>query len=112
MFSSSRLAPGQLWVVRGTVRDQDISIVVEARSREEAEAIGWKRDIPVIVVSEASEEDVLAARQAKLLRRYTAESQLKCLGRPVGPVQIATLLLCGVVTALLDLHAAGAAMHL
>ena len=89
-----------LWVIRWTdVHDgNDKAIVVEARSRAEAEYMGLKRGIPIVFLGEASDADVAEARRAKLLWKHSPSSRYTCLGRPLKPLHIAALLLLGVTT--------------
>ena len=88
------------WIIRWTNRQgQDESIVVEAKSRVVAETIALKRDIPVVVIEEASDEDVIDARVTKRLWQYTTKSPgHTCLGRPVAGRQLVCLMFCGLWT--------------
>ncbi|HEV2292702.1 MAG TPA: hypothetical protein VGR35_02540 [Tepidisphaeraceae bacterium] len=87
------------WIIRWTDREgDDQAIVVEAESRVVAWTIALKRDIPVVVVEEASDSDVAAARDANRLWQYTRPAQHMCFGRPVATRQVACLMLCGVWT--------------
>jgi hypothetical protein len=93
------------WVIRWTDAhtDQDKSIVVEARSRAEAEYMGLKRGIPIAFLGEATRADVGDARAAKLLWKYTPDAPYTCFGRPVNRGQLAALLLAGLTTVALHL---------
>jgi hypothetical protein len=97
------------WVIRWTdkVTGEDQAIVVEAKSRTLAETIALKRDIPVVFIGPADDDDVAAAREAKLLWRYTPDSHWSCFGQPVGTRQLACLMLCGIWTIGLLLQSAG-----
>ncbi len=95
----------QLWVVRGMVGKKDASIVVECPTKPEAEAIGWRRGIEVIITGEASKEDIRLARLNGLLYKFTPPPRLSVLGRAVGQNQAVCLALCGIATILLDLRA-------
>ena len=88
------------WVIRWTdaKTGQDQAIVVEAESRASAETTALKRNIPVVHLGEADDADVTAAREANLLWRYTQESSWSCFGQPVGTMQLACLMICGVAT--------------
>jgi hypothetical protein len=88
------------WIIRWTNRQgQDESIVVEAKSRVVAETIALKRDIPVVVIEEASDEDVLDAKVTKRLWQYTSKSaRHTCFGQPVAGRQLACLIFCGIWT--------------
>jgi hypothetical protein len=96
----------QLWVVRGTLRGQDVSIVLEASSRQEAEYLGWKRGVPVVIVAEATEYDIRAAKEAGTLFRFTPHRGTRAFGRPVTNTQKAIFMLCGIAIALLNLRLA------
>jgi hypothetical protein len=96
-----------LWTVRGTKDQKDVTIVVEAESRESAEYMGWRRGIPVVIVEEATPAEVEAARQARLLWRYTPESRHTAFGRPVHAFQLASLMLSGVLTVVVLLSRVG-----
>lgn len=88
-----------LWVVRGTdVDDQDISVVIEAASRAEAEYIALRRGVPVVVIEEANAGDIDDARSRQRLWQYTIKPRHTCLGRPVGRFQLACLAICGILT--------------
>lgn len=97
------------WIIRWTNgQGQDESIVVEAKSRVVAETIALKRDIPVVIVSEASDADVVAARESKRLWQYTMKgSPHTVFGRPVATRQLACLILCGLWTIGLLLQTGG-----
>lgn len=88
-----------LWVVRGTdVDDQDISVVIEAASRAEAEYIALRRGVPVVIIEEATNRDIDEARVSQRLWQYTITPRHTCLGRPVGKFQLACLAICGILT--------------
>jgi len=95
-----------LWVVRGTYghTGEDVSIVVEAETRAEAEYMAIRRSIPVVIVGPATAEDVTAARETHQLYISRPEQWYTCFGQPVGGFQLACLMLCGVFTALTVLH--------
>ncbi len=98
-----------LWTVRGTLpkTQEDVAIVVEAESREEAEYMGWRRGIPVVIVQEATDAEVATARRARLLWRYTPESRYTAFGRPVRAFQLVGLMACGILTIILILGRIG-----
>lgn len=97
------------WVIRWTNRaGEDQSIVVEAKSKVVAETIALKRDIPVVIIEEATDADVAAAREAKLLWRSTPQIAVRtCFGRPVAARQLACLMCCGLWTIGLLLQTGG-----
>ena len=97
------------WVIRWTNKQtgEDQSIVVEAKSKVVAETMALKRDIPIVFIGEAEEADVRAAREAKLLWKYTKEQRLTCFGQPVGSGHLACFMLCGVWTIGVLLQTAG-----
>jgi|DewCreStandDraft_4_1066084.scaffolds.fasta_scaffold93762_2 hypothetical protein len=93
-----------LWVVRGTDRhtNEDISIVLEADSAAQAEYMGERRGIPVVVVSQATPEDIRIARAEGRCFQFTPEPrEYRCLGRPVRRFEMACLMICGLMTAVL-----------
>ena len=97
-----------LWVVRGTSRaNEDISVVIEAATEAEAQYMAARRGIPVIVVEPATSADIGQARAEGRLWTYTAEATHKCLGRPVGKLSLACLMVCGIITGLACLRANG-----
>jgi len=98
-----------LWTVRGTLQrtQQDVTIVVEAESRDEAEYMGWRRGLYVAFVEEASPVEVSTARASRLLWRYTPESPFRAFGKQVPLAQVVGLLLCGIVTIVVLLQRAG-----
>lgn len=98
-----------LWTVRGTLQrtHQDMNIVVEAGSRDEAEYMGWRRGLYVVIVEEASPDDIAAARDSRLLWRYTPETKYTAFGWPIRKLQLAGLMLVGVMTIVLLLERAG-----
>jgi hypothetical protein len=89
-----------LYVVRGTLghTGEDVSIVVEAQSGAEAEYIGARRGIPVVIVSPASDEDVATAKLENRFFVYSRAPQWQAFGTPVGAYQLASLMLSGVAT--------------
>jgi hypothetical protein len=96
------------WIIRWTNgRGEDQSIVVEARSRVVAETMALKRDIPVVIIEEASPADVAGARTSKRLWQHTRAQQRMCFGRPVQTRQLACLMLCGVWTIAVLLQTSG-----
>jgi hypothetical protein len=100
------------WAVQGVSRGQDVCLVIEAASETAAECFATKRGVEVVLVTEARRSDVTAARLAGRLWRYTPEPRLKVLGRPVGRMQAACFVLCGLATVLLDLRAHRVPMRL
>lgn len=92
-----------LWTVRGTLNgsNEDVFIVVEAESQARAEYMGERRGIPVVCANPATEEEVREARSHHLLWKYTPDARYQCFGRPVGRAKLATLMLCGLATAIL-----------
>src|SRR5213592_4591748 len=91
------------WVIRFTDRQtqQDKEMVVEAAGRVAVETMALKRGIPLDFVGEASEADIAAAKQRKLLWKYTPErSRFSVLGQPTSIQHVACLMLCGVWTML------------
>jgi len=88
------------WVIRWSdpKTGQDQAIVVEAESRTSAETTALKRGIPVVHLGEADDADIATAREANLLWRYTQEARWTCFGQPIGNMQLAFLMVCGVCT--------------
>jgi hypothetical protein len=96
-----------LWAIRGTDRstDKDITLVVEAVSRAEAECMAIRRNFPVVIIEPATDDDIVDAKQKKLLYMATKhEMPFTAFGRPVGKLKLAFLMLCGVATAVLVLR--------
>ena len=89
-----------LWVIRWTDfrTFKEHSMVVEADSREAAEAIARKRRVTPTYIGSADEADVQAARDDRRLWRYESEEPLALMGHPIGRFQVACLLLLGVST--------------
>jgi hypothetical protein len=101
------------WAVRGTYEDgRDTTIVVEAETPAEAEYMGLRRAIPVIIVEPAKLEDIDLAREAKRLFITTCEKARKCFGRPIGRLQLACLIVCGIATIAINLHIAHVPIHM
>jgi hypothetical protein len=98
-----------LWAVRGTLpqNQQDITIVVEAAGREEAEYMGWRRGIPVVIVEPATAAEIDAARDARLLWRYSSESRYCAFGQPIRTFQLVSLMISGFLTIILLIDRAG-----
>jgi hypothetical protein len=86
------------WLIRWTdfrtFRDQET--IVNAGSREEAEAIAGQRQIPVTYIGPADGGEVDAGGP-----------EFSCLGHPVGQLHVVALMACGVGTIGVLLHAAG-----
>ena len=96
-----------LWVVRGTDSDgNDLTAVIEAATRAEAEYMALRRGLPVVIVSEATSRDVAAAKANKMLWKYSQDARYRAFGRTVGAVQLVCLVLCGIITAFLVLKSA------
>ncbi len=109
IWSTPAAAP--LWSVRGTIESTDVCIVVESPTKAEAEAIGWRRGIQVVIVNEASAEETIAAKAEARLFRFTPPPRLTCFGRVVSSNQAACLVLCALATILLDLRAWHVPLH-
>ena len=101
----SRKSSDPYWTVRGVSRGEDVCLVIEAPNQLAAECFATKRGIEVIVVAEATPGDIVDARAAERLWRYTPEPRLKCFGRPVGHLQAALFVVLGLATVILDLKA-------
>jgi hypothetical protein len=80
-------------------------MVIEAATETEAECFAIKRGVEVIVVNPSTAPEIAAAKRSGMLWRYTPEPPLKCFGRPVGHLQAASLVICGLATMVLNLHA-------
>jgi len=94
-----------LWVVRGTDDNgNDLTAVIEAATRAEAEYMALRRGLPVVIVSEATSRDVSTARANRMLWKYSKDARYRAFGRTVNAVQLAGLVLCGVITAFLVLR--------
>src|SRR5688500_9619836 len=96
-----------LWAIRGTDHntDKDITLVVEAISRAEAECMAMRRNFPVVIIEPATDADVVTAKQARLL--YSDNKNVMpytAVGKPVGALKLAFLMLCGIATAMLVLN--------
>jgi hypothetical protein len=101
----SRKPSDPYWTVRGVSRGDDVCLVIEAPSATAAECFATKRGIEVVVVADATVDDTAQAKLAGRLWRYTPQARLKCFGRPVGHLQAACLVLCGLATVVLNLRA-------
>lgn len=95
------------WVVRwtDTDADRDMAVVVEAPTRDAAQALAAARGLPLIFIARASQSDLSDARRAKLLptSASAAVAPHTALGRPLGHAQLAALMFLGVATAMLHL---------
>jgi hypothetical protein len=108
------------WVIRwtDTDTDQDMAVVVEAATRDEAQAVAAARGLPTIFVARACKSDLADARRAQLLLTCanttaaaarvatgvaSAAARYTVLGRPLGHGQLAALMFLGVATAMLHL---------
>ena len=103
------------WVIRWTdaKTGDDQAIVIEAETRAGAETTALKRNIPVVHLGPADDGDVATAREANLLWRYTPQyAGQTCFGHPVGPMQVAFFMLCGVCTIGVLLQVGGVLMPL
>jgi hypothetical protein len=93
------------WVIRWTDQHsgQDKSIVVEAESQAEAEYMGLKRGIPIVFLGEASNADIVDAKRAKMLWKYSRVSPYSCFGRAMTTREVVFVMSCGIATAILNL---------
>ena len=89
------------WVIRWVDAGEDNAVVIEAETRAAAEYAALKRNIPVVIVGEADDGDVRAARKAKRLWKYTPDPTYTCLGRPVSGFHVLCFMMAGVLTAML-----------
>lgn len=101
----SRKQHDPFWTVRGVLGGEDICMVIEAASEVSAECFATKRGVEVVLINVATPGELSAARTSGRLWRYTPESRLRCFGRPVGYLQAALLVICGLATVVLDLKA-------
>ena len=88
------------WVIRWSDlrTNDDHFAVVEAESMAAARTFAIRRDIPIAFMGEAADAEIEAARQAKLLWRYTRPTGWRCFGQAVNSSQLACLMLCGIWT--------------
>ncbi len=100
------------WVVRGTLGGEDVTLVVEAPTRAEAEYFGLKRGVDVVIVDIAEPADVAEARRQKMLWRYTPERRMTCFGRPITQRQCECLVLLGWAVVVLNLRLADVPLYL
>lgn len=100
------------WVIRGTdpKTEEDFAMVVEAQSRAAAETWAVKRNVPYIVLDEATKEDLLEARRTKRLWKHSRDDHFSCFGQPVHQGQLACLMTLGVATIAVVLRANSLAM--
>ena len=101
------------WVIRGTdpKTNLDFAWVIESASRTQAEMWALRRNIPYVIVDEASEADIRDARATKRLWKYTPDSRYRCFGQPVKRPQLICLMLSGIATIFILLrNAQGAAI--
>ena len=108
------------WVIRWVdeASDQDMAAVVDAPTREDAEAAAREQGIPFLLIARACRSDLADARAAGLTARRNSAAKSAspypgtatnahrhtCLGRHVGHAQLAAILLAGVATAILHLR--------
>jgi hypothetical protein len=95
------------WIIRGTDArtEKDFALVVEARSHAAAESWALKRNVPYVMIDEATDGDVRDARVNKRLWKHTRDSRYCSFGQPVPSGQLACLMVSGVATILLLLRA-------
>jgi hypothetical protein len=101
----SRRQP-DFWVVRGTLRGQDVTLVIEALTRAEAEYSALKKGVDVVFTDTANPSDVREAEQAKMLWRCSPPRRMTCFGCPVTPRQAECLVLLGWAVVVLNLRIA------
>ena len=105
------------WVIRWTDEqtDADMATVIEAETRDGAEAAAREQGIPYILIARACQSDVADACRVQLrqtaantraaaVRITAAAARYTVLGRPLGRAQLAAVLLAGVATAFLHLR--------
>ena len=105
------------WVIRWTDEqtDQDMSAVIEAPTRDAAVMIATAQGLPTLFVARATQSDIAESRRARPRRAKASDVPASaptpaaaraytCLGRPLGRLQVAAILLAGVATALLHLR--------
>src|SRR5258706_7108362 len=97
-MGEKRKTSDPLWTVRGVNRGEDICLVIEAPSDIAADCFATKRGIEVVVVTQATSDEVATAKETGRFWHYTRDARLKCFGRPVGHLQAAFLVLCGLGT--------------
>jgi hypothetical protein len=99
------MKPDTLWTVRGVARELDVCLVIEAPTAVAAECFAIKRAVAVVSVTPARPAEIAAARLAGRLWRYSPQPRLRCFGRPVGHLQTACFMACGLATLVLNLRA-------
>src|SRR5687768_17734948 len=94
-----------------------MSAVIEAPTRDAAVMIATAQGLPTLFVARATQSDIAESRRARPRPGRAATfdglaptpasaraTGYTCLGRPLGGVQVAAILLAGVATALLHLR--------
>ena len=100
-----------LFIVRGKNRNHDRSERIHAESAEEAEAIGFKRGLFVTEVTPVDASNPQTGkldRVAELVRRAwqrTPTNAFKAFGKTLPNGQAAAIVLLGVATWVVDVHA-------
>jgi hypothetical protein len=100
-----------VFVVRGKNRNHDRALRVHAESAEEAEAIGFKRGLFVTEVTPVDTSSSQAGkldRVAEVVRRAwqnTPTDSFEAFGRALSSGQAAAIVICGIATWAIDLHA-------
>jgi hypothetical protein len=100
------------WVVRGTLRGDDVSLVVEAPTRAEAEYFALKKGVDVVIIDIATKHDVKQAKAARMLWSYTPPRRMTCFGVPVSARQAECLVLLGWAVVVLNLRLAEVPLYL
>ena len=103
------------WVIRWTDEqtDQDMSAVIQAPTRDAAVMIATALGLPTLFVARATQSVIAESRRPGPRRAAPSNAPdlaparshaYTCLGRPLGRLQVAAILLAGVATALLHLR--------
>jgi hypothetical protein len=89
------------FVIRWSENNEDLAAVIEAETRAGAEYSALKRNIPVVIVTEADPDDIRDARAAKRLWKYSPDRGHRAFGMTLSAFHLTCVMIVGVLTAAL-----------
>ena len=87
------------FLVQWSENGEDLAAVIEAETRAGAESSALKRNIPVVVITEAEPDDIRDARAVKRLWKYSPDPGHRAFGMTLSAFHLTCVMIVGVLTA-------------
>ena len=87
------------YLVQWSENGEDLAAVIEAETRAGAESSALKRNIPVVIITEAEPDDIRDARAARRLWKYSPDRGHRAFGMTLSSFHLTCVMIVGVLTA-------------